>query len=256
MPISIFADNSITGKTANALNYSFDKLGISRRSLGFEKAWYRDEFRLPIQEKCLADPVFTIEMTDKLISNIDNLSPLQIISEVTVFPYKEEKSTDPVKNIISIRKKLFSFFNKYRQNEKLYSYLLYKFSDVKEKRNEFNNLINAGGNIKKIKKLLNKADNYLLQEENINQYIFTELSDFSVSQCVSFAYQIVDSANQITNITKLIKLKNELIKQGIQIGTFENDTYTNKNIWMIVDTGGDDIYDNLSGYASMELINR
>jgi len=115
-------------------------------------------------------------MSDKLISDVDNLSPLQIISEVTSFPYKEEKSANPIKNIISIQKKLFSFFDKYRHNEKLYSYLLYKFSDVKEKRSEFDNLVNAGGNGKIIKNLLNKADNYLLQEENINQYIFTELS--------------------------------------------------------------------------------
>ena len=251
--INVFAENSITGKTANALNYALDNLGISRRSLGFEKAWYRDEFRLPIQEKCLADPVFTIEMTDKLISDVDNLSPLQIISEVTAFPYKKEKSANPIENIISIRKKLFSFFDKYGKNEKLYSYLLYKFSDIKDKRNEFNNLINADANEEIIKNLLNKADNYLLQEENINQYIFTELSDFSVSQCVSFAYQIVDSANQITVITELIKLRDKLIKQGIQIGTFENDTYTNKNVWMIIDPGGDDTYENLSGYASIGI---
>ncbi len=251
--INVFAENSITGKTANALNYALDNLGISRRSLGFEKAWYRDEFRLPIQEKYLADPVFTIEMTDKLISDVDNLSPLQIISEVTAFPYKKEKSANPIENIISIRKKLFSFFDKYGKNEKLYSYLLYKFSDIKDKRNEFNNLINADANEEIIKNLLNKADNYLLQEENINQYIFTELSDFSVSQCVSFAYQIVNSANQITNIPKLIKLRKKLIRQGIQIGTLNNDIYTNKNVWMIIDPGGNDIYENLSGYASIGI---
>ena len=110
--INILALNSITGKTANALNYAFKNLGISRKSLGFEKAWYRDEFRIPIQEKCLADPVFTIEMSDKLISNIDNLSYLQIISEITSVPYPQNNSTNSIKNLIKIRKKIFDLLKK------------------------------------------------------------------------------------------------------------------------------------------------
>ena len=250
---NLLASNSITGKTVNALNYAFDNLGISRRSLGFEKAWYRDEFRIPLQEKCLADPVFTIEMSDKLISNIDNLSPLQIISEVTFFPYSKINSTNLINNLIQIRKELFSFFNKYQQNKKLLTYLLYNFSNVKENRNEIHNLINAGADEEIINNLLNQADNYLLQKENINQYIFTELSDFNVSQCVSFAYQIVDLANQISFDDKLLKEKNKFLETGIQIGSYGNDIYTNKNIWMIIDPGGDDNYEKLSNYASIGI---
>jgi len=121
---------------------------------------------------------------------------------------------------------------------------------VKEKRNEFNNLINAGANEKIINNLLNQADNYLLQEENINQYIFTELSNFNVSQCVSYAYEIIDYANQISFDDKL---KNKLLEKGIQIGTENNDIYTNKNVWMIIDPGGDDLYNNLSGFASIKI---
>ncbi len=245
-------ENSITGKTASALNYAFKNLGISRRSLGFEKAWYKDEFRLPIQEKCLADPVFPIEMSDKLISNIDNLSPLQIISEITSVPYSEKNSTNSIENLIQIREKLFVFFQKY-QNKKLYNYLIFNFSNVKEKRNEFDNLINAGANKQIINNLINQADNYLLQEENINQYIFTELSNFSVSQCISYVYEVINNANKITFDDKFIKLKDDFIKKGIQIGSYGRDVYTNKNTWLIIDPGGDDIYDNLSGFASIEI---
>ena len=254
--VNLFAlnlnENSITGITANALNFAFNNLGISRRSLGFEKAWYRDPFRIPIQEKCLADPVFTIEMSDKLISNIDNLSYLQIISEITSVPYPQNNSTNSINNLIKIREKLFDFFKKY-QNEKLYNYLVFNFSDIKEKRNEFDNLINAGANKQTIKNLINQADNYLLQEENINQYIFTELSNFSVSQCISYVYKIIDEANKITVDDKLIKFKNDFIKKGIQIGSYGRDIYTNKNVWLIIDPGGDDIYENLSCFASIEI---
>ena len=242
---------ALSSNTITALNYSFEKLGVSRRELGFEKSWYRDIFRNFLQERCLADPVFSIEMSENLITN--SALPANFISEIISIGCNKNISSNPISRLNFIRQDLFKKFEKYK-NDKLYNYIIFKFSNIAEKRKEIDNLKNIGGNKKIIDEILNQTDNYLLPEENVNHLIYTEITNFyddNFDYCCSNFFEILNLAKQVKNAAVPPEVKSQLLKKGIEIGTLGNDIFTNDNVWMIIDPGGDDLYKNSSGFASV-----
>ncbi len=278
------AAHCVTGRTEQAFAVALGSLGIARRELGFDKVWDRDAFRLPRQEHCLADPMYAIELGDKLLAGVQRQDALETLAAITEVPCRrrarehdgkrgtrspgyaeapwcgrggEYKSAEQaLQRLSELRDLISAQYNAALggvARQDLADALLFTFSHVKEERNVLREIIRSGAREESLAAILREVDGRLFAEEYMNAAMLAGLESLSLTSLISYAYEVVDVAGQLAEQQLPVENANEWLERGIQIGTSGPDVYTNENVWLIIDPGGDDVYEGHAGYASVSI---
>ena len=247
-----------TGRTGRAFSTALSALGITTEAYTFDKVWDTDEFRLPIVNDCLSNPLKLITWTDglyedcrtadykKVLGTVTGIKPAGHISGIT-------NQSAALRQILSIQAALQNLYNDSIpaiSQKWLYSALLLRSAQIRKHRMASEEILRCGAEPALVRQTLEEIDSWIYADEDIEYRIVSLLKQIPVETVIAEAYTLLALAREAAGLDWNEADRDYWREYGICIGTVAADTYTNTDAWCIIDPGGDDVYGVSTGFAA------